>query len=140
MRNRSKQEAFLAATEDKLRRLLLSKLSHAAESGADLFTNSEFNPHDLLQAHLPAFAEQALQLSRSALALRGALELPEEGPAACTWQLAESQQISPTSTALALAALHGASWSSCPPPNKALQQTGLAEVDPRLVSHTPTQE
>ena len=54
-------------------------LRMADGSGADLFTNSRFNPHGLLEAHLLPEAEQFLALARECVALRERLGLTVNG-------------------------------------------------------------
>ena len=69
----------LVEAEKSLRRRLLLVLPSAAHSGADYFTNSEFNAHNLRLEHLVAEAEIFLQLSKEVLLLRDQLHLPKEG-------------------------------------------------------------
>jgi hypothetical protein len=69
----------LASTESELRTQLLSVLPNAVESGADYFTNSAFNPHDLLSAHMQPTAENFLHLAEESLSLRDQLHLPKQG-------------------------------------------------------------
>jgi len=69
----------LVSTEDELRTQLLSVLPNAVESGADYFTNSAFNPHYLLSAHLQPDAEKFLRLAEECLSLRDQLHLVKEG-------------------------------------------------------------
>jgi len=70
-----------AKTEEKLERQLTELeaqlidhlqrvLPEAAETGTDLFTNSQFNPHGLLEAHLLPDAEQFLALAIECVSLR----------------------------------------------------------------------
>ena len=68
----------LQTAEDSLRAKLLQVLPEAVESGADYFTNSEFNPHNLLPSHMIADTEVFLQLSKECLSLREQLSLPTE--------------------------------------------------------------
>ena len=69
----------LSATEDSLRRKLLKLLADSAKTGADYFTNSEFNPHYLQLAHLISETEVLLQLAKESLSLRDQLSLPQNG-------------------------------------------------------------
>jgi hypothetical protein len=69
----------LVATENFLRAQLLQVLPGAVKTGADYFTNSEFNPHDLLLSHLRPAAEEFLRLAKESLSFRDQLSLPKEG-------------------------------------------------------------
>lgn len=69
----------LASTEGGLQTQLLIVLPNAVKSGADYFTNSAFNPQDLLSAHMQPDAEKFLRLAEESLALRDQLHLPRQG-------------------------------------------------------------
>jgi hypothetical protein len=74
-----KLELELAAEEEKLRRHLLRVLPTAAESGSDVFTNSEFNP-SRLPAHLfHSDAESLLSSARECVMLRERIGLGSKG-------------------------------------------------------------
>ena len=82
MSHDSKLVASLEAAEGELTRRLLRCLPEASISGRNLFSNSEFNPYGLLQAHLDPDAEECLKLAHEALRLCERLDLPPgEGPA-----------------------------------------------------------
>jgi len=69
----------LSSSEDDLRTQLLSVLPNAVVSGVDYFTNSSFNPHNLLSAHMQPDAEKYLRLAEESLSLRDQLLLPKQG-------------------------------------------------------------
>jgi hypothetical protein len=72
-------ELELIAKEGRLRKHLLHVLPEAAESGSNVFTNSEFNPSGL-PAHLfRSDAESLLNSARECLRLRGVVGLQAEG-------------------------------------------------------------
>lgn len=81
----------LASVEGDLRTQLLSVLPNAVESGADYFTNSAFNPHDLHSAHMQPDAEKFLLLAEESLSLRDQLHLPKQGSVGDLYLLACSE-------------------------------------------------
>jgi len=80
---KSKQEKKLnkqlASTEAELKEKLLNVLPSATETGADLFSNSQFNPHKLNPAHLLPEAEKFLTLAKESISLRNQLGLQVKG-------------------------------------------------------------
>jgi hypothetical protein len=77
-RSIAKAESQLLAEEAALRERLLTELPAAVVSGHDLFTNSRFNPHDILAAHFSPVAQQLLQSAEQCIAWRKALGLKVE--------------------------------------------------------------
>lgn len=74
-----KRERILQSKEAELRLLLERLLPSVAESGSPIFTNSEFNPHGLLVAHLPVESEHLLEAANGCVELRQQLGLAVEG-------------------------------------------------------------
>lgn len=68
----------LSASEQALRDRLLALLPNAAESGALLFMNSEFNAFALPAHQLVAVAEELLSQARECVSLRQQLSEPVE--------------------------------------------------------------
>jgi len=74
-----KLERELKNLETQLIDRLRQVLPRAAETGVNLFANSGFNPHNLLQGHLSAEAEEFLAMARKCIALRERLCLEVMG-------------------------------------------------------------
>jgi len=74
-----KLERELAAEEEMLKQHLLSALPEAAESGSDIFTNSEFNPSNLPEHLFRTDAESLLSGARECVRLREVIGLDPEG-------------------------------------------------------------
>ena len=72
-------ELELVAEEDRLRKHLLRVLPDAAESGSNVFTNSEFNPSNLPAHHLRSDAESLLNSARTCVRLRELIGSQAEG-------------------------------------------------------------
>jgi hypothetical protein len=72
-KHEEKLERRLKKLEAQLIDLLRQALPGSAITGADLFTNSAFNPHNLLEAHLSPDAEQFLAMARECVVLRESL-------------------------------------------------------------------
>src|SRR5262245_15262995 len=81
-RGRSEEAASrLDRLENELRTALLRELPSTEADGRSLFTNSEFNPHELGSAHLLPTAEHFLELAHETLTLRERLGIePSAGP------------------------------------------------------------
>ena len=74
-----KLESQLAELEGQLLDQLRCVLPQATETGANIFTNSQFNPHGLLESHLLPEAEQFLSLATDCVSLREKLGLAGVG-------------------------------------------------------------
>jgi hypothetical protein len=74
-----KLELELVAEENKLRQHLLRVLPDAAESGSNLFTNSEFNPSNLPAHQFRSDAESLLNGARACVRLRELVGSQAEG-------------------------------------------------------------
>ncbi|WP_116807243.1 hypothetical protein [Steroidobacter cummioxidans] len=74
-----KLELELAAEEEKLKQHLLRVLPEAAESGSNVFTNTEFNPSNLPSHLFGSDAEILLNGARECLRLRRAVGLDSKG-------------------------------------------------------------
>jgi hypothetical protein len=74
----AKIESQLLREEAALRERLQTVLPAAAESGRDVFTNSRFNAHGLLHAHLSSVSEELLASAEKCIAWRSAIGLPVE--------------------------------------------------------------
>jgi hypothetical protein len=83
----------LSSSEDALRTLLLGVLPGAVESGVDYFTNSSFNPHNLLSAHMQADAERMLRLAEESMSLRDQLHLSKKGSVGDLYLMACSEAV-----------------------------------------------
>jgi hypothetical protein len=70
-----KLERQLAELEGQLLDHLRRVLPTAAETGANVFANSQFNPHGLLESHLLPEAERFLSLATDCVSLRDKLGL-----------------------------------------------------------------
>jgi hypothetical protein len=93
-----KLDRELTAVETELRQQLLDLLPETAESGSNMFTNSEFNPFNLPAHHLRADAESLLKSARECVRLREVLGLEVESSvgtlylAACEEHASKNQQ------------------------------------------------
>ena len=76
---RAEGENILREAESTLRESLIEILPEVAESGEQLFMNSQFNPHNLPSQHLSKQGEALLQTALACIEMREALELPVEG-------------------------------------------------------------
>jgi hypothetical protein len=74
-----KLETELNAEESKLRQHLLRILPGAAESGSDVFSNSEFNPSNLQPHHFRSDAETLLESARECVRMRQEIGLDIAG-------------------------------------------------------------
>ena len=73
-----KLELQLVAEEKELKQHLLRVLTDAAESGSNIFTNSEFNPSSLPVHLFRSDAENLLNRARECLRLRDVVGLQTE--------------------------------------------------------------
>lgn len=74
-----KLEIELNAEESKLRQHLLRILPGAAESGSNVFSNSEFNPSNLQSHHFRSDAEALLSSARECVRMRQEMGLDITG-------------------------------------------------------------
>ena len=87
-------ETTLELVEANLRTKLLAALPSAAQTGADYFTNSNFNPHSILLEHLRPETEKFVSAANECIRIREKLGLSITGTVghlylACCAELAE---------------------------------------------------
>ena len=89
----AKVEKNIQDVEDKLRALLIPASKSAAESGATIFINEDFNPYNLNQ--FDVIAENALSLARESLNLHECIGLDPSESAASLY-IAACQELADT--------------------------------------------
>ena len=76
-RQRQRLEGELTASENELVDVLREILPYAIQTGFDPFTNSQYNPHNLL--HLDESVERCVRLAQDSVRLRSELYIVEPG-------------------------------------------------------------
>jgi len=69
-KNTKEHEDNIEYLEKKISDIILQNANRAGETGEDLFTNSDFNPHNILSAHFHQEAEKLLSLSNECISLQ----------------------------------------------------------------------
>lgn len=69
-KNIKKLEDNIESLEKEIIDIIMQNAERASETGEDLFTNSDYNPHNILSAHFHKLAEKLLKLARESLNLQ----------------------------------------------------------------------
>ena len=65
-----KLECNIEHLEREITDIILKKAGHASDTGEDIFTNSDYNPHNILSAHFHQDAVKLLSLANESINLQ----------------------------------------------------------------------